>query len=447
MATRSESYRPPPQAVVRTNDNMRVCVETVVGDELIDVRCVFQGGAAADPVGKEGLSGLMGSVLRAGTRRMTYDIVDKAIDGMGATLGIDAHYDSVVVAGTVIRRNLQPYLELVSELLTEPAFRSSDVERLRRESLAYVEELADRDRVLAARAVRRVLFGAHPYARTVVGTKASLKRIRRTDLIERHEALFHVNNALIGFAGDLGADAATELAERHFGCLPKGRARARRLAAPRTPQKRQVLVVDLPSREQALAFVATVGTRRAEEDNFALHVGNAAFGGTFSSRLTRAVRVERGWSYTCYSQLQPDQQRGMWVMVTHPQAQHVAECIQLELDLYRTWRETGLASAETRHAKAYVGRSHAFDIDTASKRLSCRLDTELHNLPESWYTHYTRHVNRLGRGEINKAISTHLPVTPPAIVVVGSAKQVVGPLEAAFGSGRVEVTDAATLLA
>ena len=81
---------------------------------------------------------------------------------------------------------------------------------------------------------------------------------------------------------------------------------------------RRLLVVDKPERTQTQILVGTLGTSPHDDDHVPLVVGNAVFGGTFTSRLMKEIRSKRGWSYGASARAGIERQRQSWVLWTFP---------------------------------------------------------------------------------------------------------------------------------
>ena len=71
--------------------------------------------------------------------------------------------------GTVIRRSLEPFVDLVTDVLSNPGLAGAELGRLRRETEAELADVRDNDQALARRWFRRKLFSGHPYGRPVIG--------------------------------------------------------------------------------------------------------------------------------------------------------------------------------------------------------------------------------------------------------------------------------------
>ena len=408
---------------IRTRLGAPLFVERSNALPLSHVSLTLRTGSALDPQGQEGLPRLTSRLLRMGTGRLGMEEVDDRIDAMGAQLAIGVSASYVHLAGTVVSHNLEPFVELLGRLCCEPAQRKKDLAQLKRQAKAQLTALCDDDRALCGRHYRAWAFADHPYARSSLGSRKSLSRIRHADVVAQHRELFVARNAIFGGAGDLEPESFTELIERAFAGLGRGPAPRDAVAAPKLPKGRRLLIVDKPARTQTQVLIGTLGTRAQDADHTALLVANTAFGGLFTSRLTHEVRSQRGWSYGASSSLGHDRQRELFTMWTHPAANQARDCIALQLDMLDQLVDQGLKAAELRTARDYLRKGHAFDVDTAAKRLDQRVDRVLFRMPQDYYTGYLKRVAAVSRRTANAALRKRLSRRDQVITVVGTASE------------------------
>ncbi len=407
----------------RLPDGTVVLLEQDTSLPLVSVSIAWRLGCALDPPGREGATAMLARVMRAGPRGLAASELEEHMARLGAHFGGSVSHSTMRFGGTVLARNLEPFFSLLARLIARPALRRDDIERVRREMLADLVALRDADRSLGARALQRALFGRHRYGRPAGGTLRSLRTMRREDLLERHDALTRRASLVVGFAGDVNAEQAERLLHEHL--LPRvqpGRSPAERYGDPRPIEGRRLLFVDKPERTQAQLFVATLGSRVDDPDFHALLVANTAFGGTFTSRLMQAIRVERGWSYGAYSSLFRDRRRDQWRMWTAAATEDAAACLALQIELLERWVERGIDADEHRFARRFLVRSRGFDLDTAPKRLEERLSDELFGHPEGSWQRFGEQVEAASLEACNEAVRRRIDPHRLAIVVVGTAQ-------------------------
>ncbi len=406
---------------------------------LVDVEVALPVGSLHDPMGREGLAQLTGHLMRRGPRGLSQTRFEDRLASLGARLSVQVSMRSMRVRATVLRRNLEPLLRLVADVVSRPALRSSDFSTLKGQTQAALVARLDDDQTLGAVWFRKALFREHPYGRSLSGTRASLRRIGLRQVKEFYAR--HVQKApfIIGVAGDVIEEEACALIGDTF---PRARVRKRRESAvPPTHARRgrHVVIVDKPARAQTQLFIGTLGARTRDRGLFPLIVSNTAFGGTFSGPLMQQVRAVRGWSYGAYSRLLHSIQRDAWYMWTAPASEYSAECAALQLELLERWVGAGISQAELRFAKRYLINSHCFDRDTAAKRLESRLDIELLGIPRSYVERYDDRVAQVTRAQANAATQRRISSRDLTIVVVATASEVVGAFERLPGVKTVEV--------
>lgn len=404
-----------------TSGGIPVHVEESHALPLVDIEILCCEGSVLDPIGREGLTRLTAQMIRRGPRGMSAEAFDEAIESLGAVLSATISPHTVRFHGSVIRRNLEPFLRLIGRMLATPGLRPKDLARQKRKNEAELIELRDHDRSLAARAFRRHLFREHPYGRPASGSLETVGSFTRAEVSAQLERLVCAKNLLIGVAGDVTAEEIAPILDRELAGIPTGASCRVELRPAQIAPGRRVLVVDKPQRTQTQVYVGTLGARVAEPDYHALLVANTGFGGTFTSRLVQEVRAERGWSYGVGSKLGVDREREAWTMWTHPAAEQVLDCLRLELELLDAWVDEGLSDAEVQRASDYLVKSHAFDLETAEKRLEPQLETALYDLPRDYFPRFVEHVRAVTPRAAADAVRARIAKDDLSIALVATA--------------------------
>ncbi|MEO7330818.1 MAG: pitrilysin family protein [Minicystis sp.] len=406
------------------NASTPVFVETSDALPIVSVLVAFRSGAAHDPVGKDGLGRITARMLRRGSKGVTSQEFEEAVDALGGEFAADASVSASTVHFEVIRRNLDVFVDRLTQTLAEPSFDEAEMQRLLREAEAELIEARDSDRSLASRAFRRTLFAGHPYGRRVSGSIATLRGLTPADARAFYARHFTRNNAVIAISGDIEAAEGQALAERLLAGLPAGEPIGDPVQPPDRLPGRHLVFVDKPERTQTQMVIGGLGTDARDPDHIPLLVANTVFGGTFTSRLMQEVRAKRGWSYGASSRVGFDRQRDAFTMWTAPAATDAASCLALELELLHAFRSEGITQAELDFVKRYLVRSHAFEIDTARKRVHQRLEVELFGLPADYHESYLPKVEAVTVESANEAVKARLSEDDLVIGVVGTHAEI-----------------------
>jgi zinc protease len=199
-----------------------VIIEPSHDTPLVWFDVAIRGGAAADPVGVEGLHRHAALLARRGAGRRDRAELDEMLDGLGAALDVGITRDAVSVSGLALSRHLDAVVELAADVLAEPRFAEDEHARLLRETPQVLDEIRDDDSALATRWFDWLCCPGHAYGRTSLGTGASISRIERAAAMALWRREVIADNLVIGLAGDIDEATAARVVQRLVERLPAG---------------------------------------------------------------------------------------------------------------------------------------------------------------------------------------------------------------------------------
>ncbi len=406
---------------------------------FVDFEITTRTGALWDPIGKEGLAAMTADLLTRGTKTRDRKTLEATLDVLGADLEVDNDHDSLTLSGDGLARNLDAAMELVADMITQPAFAEPEFAKLRRERESELLRVRDHDRALARRFYDRSLLGTHPYGRPSDGTLAGLKAIAPEDVETFYKEHFVASNLIFGFAGDLTRAQAEALLDKHFGKMRTGA--APKLTLPDQPgvKGRQVLLVNKPDRSQNQIYMGHRGPLAPHKDQDALDVVNTLFGGTFTARLNHEIRDQRGLSYGAYSYVESDRYAGTFTLWTFPSSSDAMKTVGLLISLFEDLRRKPLTAQEVDFAKQYLINSFAFRIDTPSKLLDEVIRADLHGRPADDLSTYVDRIEALTLPQIQAALERHLDPDNFLLVMLCTATGFEEPARAIPGVETVRV--------
>ncbi|MCW5750317.1 MAG: insulinase family protein [Alphaproteobacteria bacterium] len=152
-------------------------------------------------------------------------------------------------------------------------------------------------RALLGEQMQAMQFLAHPYRIPVIGWEHEIRQLTRQDALEFYRRHYAPNNAILIVAGDVTADEVRQLAERHYGPIPR-REIAPRLRPQEPPQlaERRVSMEDQRVREPSWSRSYVAPAQKAGEAGmpYALTVLAEILGGGRTSRMQRALVLGDG---------------------------------------------------------------------------------------------------------------------------------------------------------
>lgn len=436
-----------PQPIEKVLANgLRVIVVPKHDIPLVAARLMVKAGGAADPNGdpngKAGLAELVATVLTKGTKTKSAEQIARGVEALGATLEAGARWDSSVIDLSVMSSNLPKAMEYVADVARNATFAKQEFDRERDQTTDALQVDLTQPRVLAGAVTSRLIFGEAPYGHTLNGTPATVKNIKREDLVQFHRNHYVPQSSVLVLAGDIEPDAAFQLAQNTFGSWKRGTsattaaAHASQSAAPR------VVVIDMPDAGQASVIVGRTGIRRADPTYTQALVANSILGGGYSSRLNQEIRIKRGLSYGAGSSFDPRAGAGPFTARTDTKNESAADVAGILVAEMGRLAAADVPDTELTPRKAALIGEFAQSLETTSGIVDAISALALYGLPLSDINRHISGVQAVTAEQVRKFAGSNL-AGPANVVIAGDAKQFIEPLKKQFG--EVEVIAAGDL--
>jgi zinc protease len=245
------------------------------------------------------------SMLTRGTETRDRQAIEDRINELQSSLSIGGRNVGLTSASiSTQREDLDEVLILLEDLLKRPAFDPDELDELRRQSLASIDQARDNPGQVASRKLSRhlqIVPGDHPdYMPDFDEARARLESIQRDDLIEFHASHYGMGpQTTMAFVGDFDPDALRSRLEALFGDW-ESPAEFERIATLPQPARPALLESQLNDKANAVMIANFPFEMRDDHpDAAALTLAGHLIGGGFlNSRLSKRIRDEEGLSYS-----------------------------------------------------------------------------------------------------------------------------------------------------
>jgi zinc protease len=370
-----------------------------------------------------GLAEITATVVRTGTEKRSSRQIEEDLRRIGADVGTSAGADTSAIGFNGLAEFSGDLLKLVAELAQQASFPADEFERERRQMIEGLRIARTTPSFLASERMRRVLFGAHPYA-IIAPTETQVKEYRLGQLVEYYRAYYTPGNALLIAVGDFAAPQMMEQIERIFGSWKPA-------TVPVVPDTtlpelhgRRVHLVHLPESVQTQVVVANHAITRKHPDWLRLALANSIYGGAFNSRLIINIREQKGYTYSPRSGVHALRQHGYFSVNAAVRNDVVAA--SLTEIFYEIDRMRSLAVAEDELSDARTYMSGVFSLGLATQDgLASQLSTVyLNELPDNELETYRQRVRALSAADVLAAARAYFDSANAQIIVVGDRGQI-----------------------
>jgi zinc protease len=410
----------PPYEVRTLPNGLQVVAVLHHEQPAVSIRMLVRAGAAQDPAGKPGVATLAASLLDQGTTTRNARQIADTIDTIGGAMGAGSGADLTFINAVVMKDSFDLALNLMSEVVRNPAFAPEEIERQRQQLLSSLRVSYEDPDYIAGVVFDRLVYGFHPYGLPNSGTPASIAAITRDDLITFHQTYFAPNNTVLAIVGDVTTKEAFEGVERVFGNWARKEVPEPRPTDPPDPTRR-LIVIDKPGAVQTEIRVGHVGIPRKHPDYMALNLAVKILGGEGSNRLHRVLRTERGLTYSASADMEALKTSGEIVAETDTQSPTSVEALRLIVDEFWNLQRERVDERELADAQAYLAGSFPLTIETPDAIAMQILNALFYGLDPKEVETYRERMNAVSVDDIQRVARAYLRPDRLSIVLVGDA--------------------------
>jgi len=179
-----------------------------------------------------------------------------------------------------------------------------------------------------------------------------------------------------------------------------------------------------------------VGVERTHPDYFPLIVMNTILGGAFTSRLNMTLRERLGFTYGVSSRFGYRRRPGPFLIQTAVATDVTARTVEETIRQIEGLQADGPTAEEVDSARDFLSGILPLQFQTTEQVAGKIADLFVYGLPDDYFHRYRERIAAVTAEDVRRAAVQYVRPADMAIVVVGDAAQVEGPLEE-LGAGPV----------
>lgn len=275
-----------------------VTILTIVNPsaDIVSGRLFFPAGSRWENSNQSGLAQLLTSVLTKGTTQLSALEIADRVESVGAGLSADTTSDYIKLSLKTVKSDLVDIFKLAGELLRTPSFPDEQIELERKLILQAIKSQTEQPFNNAYRQLRTALYGEHPYARSSLGTAATIEQITRQDLVNYYQTHIRPDRLIISLAGRITPEEAIDLVKHVFGNWEVPEIEPP-LLATQTVNTTAQYQIEYQATQQALIMLGYLAPPIHDPDSMALKLIDSYLSNGMSSRLFVELREKRGLAY------------------------------------------------------------------------------------------------------------------------------------------------------
>lgn len=385
---------------------------------------------------KKGYTDIAGDLLSTGTKSMTKEEFNKAVDFIGANFNTS----SSALYASGLSKYEPKLIEMVADVAMNANFTQEELDKLKKQYISgLASEKDDPDAI--ARNVRKVLmYGSdHPYGE--LNTESTIENIELADAQNYYNTYFKPNIAYMAIVGDVNFKKTKKLITAAFKSWEKGVIPTFTYPTPTAPEATEIVFVNKPGAVQSVISVNyPVDLKPADADKIPASVMNTLFGGGFTSRLNLNLREANSYTYGARSALSDDEYIG-YFDATAKVRNDVTDSALVETMKEMMKMQEGVTAEELQGIKNYITGNFAIGLENPQTVARFAINKELYDLPADYYSKYLMNVAKVSQDDIKAMAAKYIRPMNAYILVVGNKDDVADKVKKLSPTGQIRFVD------
>lgn len=405
-------------------NGLKLQVLPTPGTGIVGVSLQFAAGGYFAPAEKPMVASFTSSLLSSGTASMDARQISAAFEEMGSGIGFRAGNFYVNAGSKVAAVDFAQLMTMTADMLINPSFPDGELAKLKLRYAAHFKEAGSDPESISDNELNHAIYGADSvfHDKSPKDCMAELGTISRDDLVAFHKSSFTPKGAVLSVVGDITVEEAVALVQSTLGAWEGAEPREIVVPMPAAQNAGKRIDIHVPDKRSAsISFGYPSELTRTAEDFAAARIGNAAFGGGFTSRLFKEVRVKNGLTYGVYSAFSdPTFAGGKFGIDLQVNPKNIERAVELVTQLVREFVATGITEQELINEVGYAIGTFEVQLRNADAVASTMTQFEALGLGIAGMDAYAVEMASLTKEKVDAAIRKYFDADKFVTVVAGT---------------------------
>lgn len=391
----------------------------------VTIRAVARVGNLNDG-GRPWMADLTGQMMEEGAGGKSASEMALAAASMGGDLNIGVGLDETFVTMDVLSVSAPDALALIADVLQRPTLPESEFDRVQQNLLRNISVASTQPQSIAEDAFLKSIYPNHPYSTAVLPDPEEFAALTLEDVKAFHANNFGARRTHIYVVGRFDRRDVRRAVSRAFGKWAEGPEPLELI--PERPEAPAVTLIDRPG---AVQSTVRLGKRVPPLDETVdLEAADTVLGGYFSSRITRNIREDKGYTYSPNSAVSVEYEAAYWRQNADITSEATGPALAEIVKEIRGLQDAPPPAEELRGVKNYMNGIFVIRLASRGGMAGQLAFVNLHGLGVEYLENYVDTVEGLTAADVQTAARTHLPVDEMSLTVVGDLASVRPQLEA-----------------
>lgn len=269
--------------------------------ELCSIHLGIDIGAVNEEENEKGLCHFIEHMLFKGTKSRTNLDIDQDLEDRAGSYNAYTTYTSTVFSITALFNELEPSIEILSDIIKNSTFPPKEIEKERGVILAEFRTSYDDVEHFSFNKVNSIGFEKSALRYDILGKESRIKSFTRDEIISFYNKYYIPNNSVISVVSPLEHEEVYEKIKKFFS---DWQSRELKKNAVIVEKNRNIEEISHKREieQNTIVYLYTFYNLTRDEE-LALEILNHKLGESANSILFRALREDKGISYDIYSEI------------------------------------------------------------------------------------------------------------------------------------------------
>ena len=336
-------------------------------------------------------------------------------------MSVSTGADQTFISGTSLAEFGPKLIELISDIVQNPAFPESEVERLQNNYIRNLKVSKSQPQSIALERFRKILYPNHPYGR-LYPTEEMIKSYTIDKIKTFYHDKFGAQKSHIYVVGLFDESEVESAIRQQLGSWAPGAKYLENI--PKANTHKVIDLIDRPNAPQSTIIMGLPVIDPSQKDYIALQVTNTLLGGSFSSRITSNIREDKGYTYSPYSSISARFRDAYWCERADVTTQFTGASLKEIFYEIDRLQNAAPAEDELKGVQNYMAGVFVLRNSSPEGIINQLSFIDLHGLPDNYLADYVQNIYKVTPDDVQRLTKEFIQDQKMTLVIVGDLKKI-----------------------
>jgi predicted Zn-dependent peptidase len=350
----------------KLKNNIKILFNKTTGAKVVAVRVMTPVSVINETSDNAGISYLTAKLMIHSTKSRSGELLAKDVENIGADLSSRAEYDMAEICMAFLPEYFDKASEILSDVIINPAFDDKELSFEKKTIAAAIDSRKDSIGRTASDEFAKIFYNNAPYSMPLLGSKETVSKLNRENLIKWHKYSYNVSNVLISIAGNIDSKTVKQSLEKYFSNISDGV----KFEKPSFDIKHaESIKKEIKGKfNQAYIYMGFPAPNLYDKDFAAVKVASAVLGGRMTSRLFIELREKLGLAYEVNAVYPSRREESNFAVYIGLDKKNIGLTLQKIDEILKDFCTVKISEQELKDTKAYIKGLYIMDRQTVSKQ-------------------------------------------------------------------------------